>query len=97
MRLQHDLDALALHCRLEQFRGAGIELTFHKARHDVDKRDRKPALGEPARGLHPEQSATNHDGTRTRKRPLQDAHIVDIAEGENAREEVSGHRQPDGL
>ena len=29
--------------------------------------------------------------------PLQDAHIVEIAEGENAREDVSGHRQPDGL
>ena len=62
--------------RLEQRRGARIELALHQARHDVQQRRLAAAPGEAVGRLDAQQPAADDDHGRARPRPLHGRHVL---------------------
>src|SRR5207245_10538079 len=85
-------DALGFDRALEHPRRARIELALHQPVHEMEDGDVGARLGESIGGLETEETAADDDDARTR-RFRDGVDVVDVAEGEHARQVHSGGRQ----
>src|SRR5262249_58349076 len=83
-------DALGFDRALEYPCRARIELALHQPVHEMEHGDVGARLGESIGGLETEEAATDDDDARTR-RFRDGVDVVDVAEGEHARQVHSGH------
>src|SRR6516165_12733670 len=89
-------DALGFDRALEHPRRARIELALHQPVHEMEDGDVGARLGESIGGFETEEPAADDDDARTR-RFRDGVDVVDVAEGEHARQVHSGDGELDRL
>ncbi len=93
---QH-LDAAPLELAPQEKARRLVELALHQRFHEVDDGHFHTERPEPVRRLEAEQAAADDDGSPAAlRRPDHTAHILDVAEGDDAVERRARHRQDEG-
>ena len=98
LRLQAHGDAPGLDRALEHERGALIELALHQPVHEMEEGDAGTGLGQAVGRFEAEQPAADHHHPSARGLGRGDGvHVVDVTEGEHARQIHPGNVRLDRL